>query len=375
MSSFPLQSSVMSLQHSPAALWARVNMCWSWFPVTHVRIGYLTHKNWLSRQTKQGRELLACPESSPSVWCQLNLLSLMDVLIFKQNGWSCKNWNWNIFVTWLDSFGKEVWNWLLDSEVVASGGEGTMRQTAGQTERQMEKLWSFGPASQNFTLVLFLIKNSLARIALPDAFHLLIIIPASKTFQGFMDGWRFQYTLHGLNEAEQKLAETGLLSLLFSIQNRMILRGSNQVYTEVVFQLSPFPASLSSAVLILCLNKALKSLWFKESLRQEIKLKSSTQLSASFSFNLRLSRCEDTSKSSHELTWFWHRWEATGSKFEASLPRILERSRRRRVYRKYFWEFSSSLKQEKREGGTSWELVMCQRNMVLFCRTSSICFG
>lgn len=159
MSSFPLQSSVMSLQHSPAALWARVNMCWSWFPVTHVRIGYLTHKNWLSRQTKQGRELLACPESSPSVWCQLNLLSLMDVLIFKQNGWSCKNWNWNIFVTWLDSFGKEVWNWLLDSEVFASRGEGTMRQTAGQTERQMKKLWSFGPASQNFSLVLFFYKK------------------------------------------------------------------------------------------------------------------------------------------------------------------------------------------------------------------------
>lgn len=79
-----------------------------------------------------------------------------------------------------------------------------------------------GQASQNSTLVLFFIKISLARIALPDAFHLLII-PASKTFQGFTDGWRPQYTLHGLNEAEQKLAKTGLLSLLFNINNRVIL--------------------------------------------------------------------------------------------------------------------------------------------------------
>lgn len=68
-----------------------------------------------------------------------------------------------------------------------------------------------GQPSQNFTLVLFLIKISSARRnALPDAFHLLIIIPANKSFQDFMDGWRSQHTLHGLNEAEQKLAKTGL---------------------------------------------------------------------------------------------------------------------------------------------------------------------
>lgn len=66
-----------------------------------------------------------------------------------------------------------------------------------------------------------------------------------------MDGWRSQYTLHGPNEAEQKLAKPGLLSLLFNIHNRVILRDSNQVCTAVVFQFSPFSTSLSSAVLIL----------------------------------------------------------------------------------------------------------------------------
>lgn len=70
----------------------------------------------------------------------------------------------------------------------------------------------------------FLIIFSLLRIALPDAFHVLIITPASKIFQSFMDGWRSQYILLRLNEAEQKLAKTGLLSLLFNICNRVILR-------------------------------------------------------------------------------------------------------------------------------------------------------
>lgn len=61
-----------------------------------------------------------------------------------------------------------------------------------------------------------------------------------------MDGWASQNTLHGLNEAEQKLAKTWLLSLLFNIYNRLILRDSNQVCTAVVFQFSRFSTSLSS---------------------------------------------------------------------------------------------------------------------------------
>lgn len=66
-----------------------------------------------------------------------------------------------------------------------------------------------------------------------------------------MDGWRSQYILLRLNEAEQKLAKPGLLTVLFNIHNRVILRDSNQVCTAVVFQLSPSSVGLSSAVLIL----------------------------------------------------------------------------------------------------------------------------
>lgn len=105
---------------------------------------------------------------------------------------------------------------------------------------------NFGQPSQNFALLLFFIQISSARIALPKAFYLLIITPASKSFQGFMDGWTSQNTPHGLNEAEQKLAKTWLLSLLFNIYNRLILRNSNQVCSAVVIQFSPFPMSLNS---------------------------------------------------------------------------------------------------------------------------------
>lgn len=58
----------------------------------------------------------------------------------------------------------------------------------------------------------------------------------------------------------------------------------------------------------------------------------------------------------------------TDSNFGTTLPSSSERCRRIQICRKSFWDFSSSLTQEKREGGTLWGLVMCQRRTVQFCR-------